>query len=197
MKKYLVGKRISLHGLSEEHFHDYEGGYYDWMDDLSLDLFTTRSYFPNNPARMEAYYQHACTNTNLILLGIFDNESGKHIGNITFQEIDWINQTAVIAYMLGDKHFTGKGIIPEACLMMMYYGFNKLNFERISAGVVADHKASKRVCEKVGLDIEGTQRKHFKRNGKRYDSHIVGALRDEWMMIYGKETRELFQELPI
>ena len=194
MKKYLVGKRISLHGLTEDQLED---DYYDWMDDLSLDLFTTRSYFPNNMKRMFDYYQHACTNTDLILLGIFDNESGKHIGNITFQEIDWINQTAVIAYMLGDKHFIGEGIIPEACLMMMYYGFNKLNFERISAGVVADHKASQRVCAKVGLDIEGTQRKHFKRNGKRYDSHIVGALRDEWMMIYGKETRELFQELPI
>jgi len=194
MKKYLVGKRISLHGLDADQL---KGDYYDWMDDLSLDLFTTRSYFPNNMKRMFDYYEHACTNTNLILLGIFDNESGKHIGNITFQEIDWINQTAFIAYMLGDKDFTGKGIIPEACLMMMYYGFNKLNFERIWGGVVADHKASKRVCEKVGLQVEGCQKEHFKRNGKRYDSLLVGALREEWMFLYGKQAKELFQELPI
>ena len=196
MKKYLVGKRISLHGLTEDEIDEFSP-YYNWLDDLSLDLFTTRSYFPNNLNRMRGYYQHACTNTDLILLGIFDNETEKHIGNITFQEIDWINQTAFIAYMLGDKDFTGKGIIPEACLMMMYYGFNKLNFERIWGGVVVDHSASIKVCHKVGLQVEGCQKEHFKRNGKRYDSLLVGALREEWMFLYEKKAKKLFQELPI
>ncbi len=196
MKKYLIGKRISLHGLTKEQL-TLDQPYYHWLDDLSLDLFTNRSYFPNNMEKMEAYYQQAIANNNLLLLGIFDNETSKHIGNITLQNIDWIHQTAFIAWVLGDKTFAGKGIVTEAGIMTMYYGFNKLNLERICGGVVEDHPASKKVCLKSGLKIEGVKRKFFKRNGKRYDSIVMGALRDEWMETHSEKAEEIFQELPI
>jgi len=196
MIKYLIGKRISLHGLTEEQLCSTEP-YYNWMDDLSLDLFTTRSYFPVSKEGLKAYYKQACSNTNLLLLGIFDNVTNKHIGNITLQNIDWIHQTAFIAFVLGNKDFARKGIVPEAGIMIMYYGFNKLNLERICGGAVEDHPASIRVCEKIGLKAEGKKRKFFKRNGKRYDSIVMGALRDEWMETYSEKAKEIFQELPI
>ena len=70
---------------------------------------------------MRAYYEKSTQNQSLILLGIFDNESGKHIGNITFQDINWLNRRAFIAYLLGDNSFAGKGIVTEAVLMMMLW----------------------------------------------------------------------------
>ena len=193
MKKYLIGKRISLHGLSSKDLEE-NAPYYDWLNDLSLDIFTERSYFPNNMKRFLSYYDLSCENSTLILLGIYDNELGKHIGNLTFQEIDWINRRAFIAYMLGDKSFGGKGIITDAVLMAMYYGFKKLNFERIHGGVAGDHIASKRICEKVGLIEEGTMRGHLLRGDKRYDINIVGALRDEWLPKFSEKSIELFDE---
>lgn len=196
MKKYIIGKRVSLHGLTEEELNT-DHPYYHWLDDLSLDLFTTRSYFPNSMERMQSYYKRATANNDILLLGIYDNSTAKHIGNITLQDINWINQTAFIAYMLGDKSFAGKGVTTDAAIMTMYYGFNKLNLERIWGGVVADHKGSARVCEKIGLKIEGRMRGQYKRNGERFDSLIVGALRDEWMESHGETARKLFEELPI
>ena len=95
---------------------------------------------------MQSYFDRSCENDDLKLLGIVDNETDKHIGNITFQEIDWINRRAFIAYMLGDKDFSGKGIITQAVLMMMLYGFQKLNFDRIYGGVSELHAASIRIC---------------------------------------------------
>ncbi len=145
---------------------------------------------------MEEYYNAACQNKSLILLGIFDNISGKHIGNISFSEINWINRRASIAYLLGDVAFSGKGYVTEAVLMMMYYGFNRLNFNRIHAGVSAMHLASRKICEKVGLKEEGCQRQALFRNGEFSDAIVFGALRDEWMEELGDKALALFQVKP-
>ena len=195
MKKYLIGKTISLHGLTAVDVSE-DSPYFSWLDDLSLDTFTERSYFPNNAKRMQSYFDRSCENDDLILLGIFDNETDKHIGNITFQEIDWINRRAFIAYMLGDKDFAGKGIITQAVLMMMFYGFQKLNFDRIHGGVSELHVASIRICQKVGLLEEGRMRNHILRNGEASDILVVGSLRDEWLVSHGDKALQLFTVPP-
>lgn len=195
MKRFLIGKRVSLHGLTPDML-DPKSPYYSWLEDLSLDIYTERSYFPNNQKRMLEYYEEACNNRSLILLGIFDNETGKHIGNISFQEISWIARRASIAYLLGDKEFNNKGIMTEAVMMMMYYGFNKLNFQRIFAGVSDLHEASKKVCLKVGMKQEGRFRNDLFRNGEFSDSIVYAAIRDEWMSEVGNHAKNLFEVNP-
>lgn len=196
MQRFLEGKRISLTGLTPDHLQA-NGPYYGWLNDLSLDLYTERSYFPNSAQRMNTYFDAATSNTKLVLLGIFDNATERHIGNITLQELDFINRRAFLGYLIGDKEFTGKGIATEACLMMMYYGFNKLNFERIWTTIAAEHAASLKVGERAGLKAEGKLREHQMRNGKRFDLMIVGALRSEWMIERGAMACEAFAQLPV
>ncbi|ANY18948.1 Putative ribosomal N-acetyltransferase YdaF [Tsuneonella dongtanensis] len=195
MERFLVGKRISLHGLTPDQMTP-DTPYYGWLDDLSLDEYTERSHFPNNPQRMLDYYTTACANRSLVLLGIFDNESGDHVGNISFSDINWLNRRAFIGYLLGDANYAGKGYVTEACLMMMYYGFNRLNLNRIWGGVSALHGASRKVCAKVGLKEEGIQRQTLLRNGEFSDSIMVGALRDEWMPEFGEKARGFFAVPP-
>jgi [ribosomal protein S5]-alanine N-acetyltransferase len=196
MRRFLVGTRISLHGLAPEQLRA-DAPYYGWLDDLSLDLFTGRSDFPNNPQRMSAYYESACANDRLILLGIFENSAGRHIGNVTLQEVDWVHRRAYLGYLIGEKEFSGKGLASEACLMTMYYGFNKLNFERIWTTVTADNLPSARVAEKVGFTVEGIMRGHLLRNGTRRDVTLLGALREEWMTACGERALAVFAEPPV
>ncbi len=195
MQRYLKGRRINLHGLTPDDIRP-DGPYFAWLDDLSLDLFGERSDFPNNPARMEAYYAAACANDRLVLLGIFDGASGRHIGNITLQQLDWIHRRGFLGYLIGDKEFSGKGVASEACLMMLYYGFNKLNLERVWTTVAVDHEASMRVASKAGLKPEGILRAHQMRAGVRRDMAVVGALRSEWMEEHGATALALFAEPP-
>ncbi|MCW8916566.1 MAG: GNAT family N-acetyltransferase [Magnetovibrio sp.] len=195
MKSFLIGKNIYIRGLKQDEIAE-DSPYFEWLNDLSLDLYTERTYFPNTPERMEAYFKDAQKFSKTFLMGIFDNASDKHIGNISFTNINYFNRNAFIGYLLGDKDFTGKGIITQAVLMTMYYGFNKLNFERIYGGVSTAHAASYRVCEKVGLLKEGLQRNHLYRNGQWFDQIPVGALREEWMRDFGDQARETFDELP-
>ena len=150
--------------------------------------YTERSYFPNTPQRMEAYVRHARLHQDRILLGVFDDATKRHIGNITFDEIDYINGRAAIACLLGDDTFAGKGIMTEAMLMMMSYGFNKLNLHRIFAGVASMNPASQKMCEKAGLLVEGCQRQHLLRNGERHDRILMGALRPEWIQSHDRSV---------
>lgn len=192
---FLVGKRLSLNGLKPSAL-DAKGGYYHWLDDLSLDLYSERSYFPNSPQRMDEYYALS-VQRKLLLLGIFDNASGTHVGNITLQELDWVNRRGFIGYLIGEKSFAGQGIASEACLMVLYYGFNKLNLDRIWTTVSVEHAASLKVAEKAGFKVEGHLRKHQMRNGQRHDLTMVGALREEWMAERGEAARAAYATLPI
>ena len=193
MKKFLIGKRISLHGLSSEDINE-KSPYFSWLDDLSLDLYTEKSYYPNNIQRMQDYYHQTNKSDKILFLGIFDNETKKHIGNLCLQAICNLNRRAEVAYFLGDKNFSRKGIVTEAVKMIMYYGFNKLNLERIHAGASERNLASIRIFEKCGLKIEGKMRNHLFRNGEFSDVVLAGAFRSEWMKEV--KTESLFQFKP-
>jgi ribosomal-protein-alanine N-acetyltransferase len=145
---------------------------------------------------MEDYYALS-VQKKLVLLGIFDNDCKSHVGNITLQELDWVNRRAFIGYLIGEKGFAGRGFASEACLMLLYYGFNKLNFDRIWTTVSVEHVASLKVAEKAGFKVEGRLREHQLRNGRRIDVSVVGALRQEWMTERGDAARDAFGELPI
>ena len=80
--------------------------------------------------------------------------------------------------------------------MMMLYGFQKLNFDRIYGGVSELHAASIRICQKVGLVEEGRMRNHILRNGEASDILVVGSLRDEWLVSHGDKALQLFAVPP-
>ena len=192
---FLVGKHFYMRGLKVEDL-EVTRPYFQWLNDQSLDTYTERSYFPNTPERARAYFDHAQRYEDLLVLAIIDKQTDKHVGNVALSSIDWIQRRAFIAYLLGDSDFAGKGYTTDAVLMLMYYGFNKLNFDRIYGGVNAEHAASRRVCAKVGLLEEGVFRGHLMRNGRRIDVVPVGALRDEWMKAHGKAAIDLYDIPP-
>lgn len=196
MKRFLVGKRISLHGLSPR---DIEEGapYFSWLDDLANDEFTERSRLPNTPSRMKSYFEKANSpNGDLVFLGIYDNETGKHIGNISYKNINWSCRRGWLGYLVGDPDFRGKGIAADAILMFMLYGFNKLNFNRIFTTVSAPNEASRRLAEKSGLKEEGMMRGHILTGGRQLDVYMYGVLRDEWLESHADAAREIYESAP-
>jgi len=57
----------------------------------------------------------------------------------------------------------------------------RLNLNRISAGMVGENVASKRLFEKVGFTLEGTLREAFYLNGKYHDCYRYGILRKDYI----------------
>ncbi|MCE3233544.1 MAG: GCN5-related N-acetyltransferase [Rickettsiaceae bacterium] len=92
---------------------------------------------------------------------------GKLAGSIGIINID--GHRGEIGYWLSDE-YAGRGIMTEAVGEMVNYCIEDLGLVRIFAPVLTHNKASCRVLEKNGFELEGTLNKYYKKNGKYIDA---------------------------
>ncbi|MDA0781064.1 MAG: GNAT family N-acetyltransferase [Rickettsiales bacterium] len=92
---------------------------------------------------------------------------GGLVGSIGIINID--KHKGELGYWLTDKHF-GKGIMTKAINEMVRYCTKDIGLKRIFAPVLPHNKASARVLEKNGFELEGTLKKYFKKDGNYIDA---------------------------
>ncbi|ARU59941.1 alanine acetyltransferase [Tumebacillus avium] len=112
--------------------------------------------------------------------GIFLQETGELIGNVTLAEIlRGALQACFIGYYL-DQHQNGKGYTSEAVRQTVEYGFQELNLHRIEAGVMPHNLGSIRVLEKAGFVKEGIARQNVLINGKWEDHQVLAIINENY-----------------
>ncbi|MGE5399441.1 MAG: GNAT family N-acetyltransferase [Ignavibacteriales bacterium] len=90
---------------------------------------------------------------------------GRAVGGIGFLLNDDVHRIQVeMGYWLGEE-FWGRGIMTEALKAVTKYAFNNFEIKRIYAGLFEWNKASARVLEKAGYELECRQRKSVIKNG--------------------------------
>ena len=109
----------------------------------------------------------------------------EHIGGAGFHAIDKRNQLAECGIMIGNKKYWDRGYGTDALLTLLRYGFETLNFNRISLCVMAFNARAIHVYEKIGFLREGTRREVHFYQGKYWDMHFYSILRREWAARYG------------
>lgn len=95
---------------------------------------------------------------------------------------DVFRKTGYIGYWIGEPYW-GKGIATEAIGLMAHYGFETLELIKIQAGVFGHNKASMRVLEKSGFQLEGNLRKAAIKNDQVVDDLIYGLINPELQVI--------------
>lgn len=105
-------------------------------------------------------------------------ENGKMIGTIDLR-LDKNLNTGEIGYAL-NKAYWGQGVMPEACLMILSLGFDKLSLLRITAKYDARNKQSGRVMEKIGMVKEGERREARLWKGELINEVEYGISRSQW-----------------
>ena len=83
-----------------------------------------------------------------------------------------------IGYVLS-KEYWGQGLIPEAVMELMRYGFENLKLNRIWCGYFDGNEKSKRVQEKCGF--------HYHHTANNVPCAIEGVLRTEHISCLSKE----------
>ena len=101
------------------------------------------------------HVQNAYRNENFYDFALVDKESGRMIGTCGFTSFDLQNNSAEIGYVLHPE-FWGKGLAKEAVFRLMAFGFAELRLHRLSAKIMTNNAASKRVAEKCGMRHEAT-----------------------------------------
>jgi RimJ/RimL family protein N-acetyltransferase len=117
---------------------------------------------------------------NVILFTICDVESKEPIGQTAFHRIDWIGRMAIFYIGIADKENWSKGYGSEATRLMIEYGFNTVNLNRIQLHVAVENEGAVKVYERTGFKIEGTLREAMYHEGKYSDFYVMGILRSDW-----------------
>lgn len=101
---------------------------------------------------------------------------GKAVGSIgIFKKDGAFRNTGELGYWLGEEYW-GKGIMTEAIKRICKIGFEKLDIVRIYAEPFSHNKASQRVLEKAGFELEGVQRKGTIKDGIVIDACIYSKI---------------------
>ena len=80
-----------------------------------------------------------------------DTDYNHYIGTCSLHDIDWIIRRGEIGYMIGEKTHWGAGIATEIVNLMTEYAFDRLNLNKLTAGVVEGNEGSMKVLEKNGF----------------------------------------------
>lgn len=89
------------------------------------------------------------------------------------------NHSMELGYWVGEP-FWGKGIVVEACRVLLAHIFREYQPTRIQARVISGNAASSRVLTKLGFQFEGTLRSALFRRNRFEDLLIYSLLRDEF-----------------
>ena len=183
---FLIGKQIYLRGLEGS---DLQTNYFQWFNDQTIGTYTRHACFPNSMEKMREYYQKAIKNDDLLVLAIIYIPDNIHVGNVSLQNIDWINRCAEFAIIIGEQKYAGRGIATEAGKLIINHGFERLNLNRIWLGVHEANKAAIKAYKKIGFEEEGRFRQRFFQNEKFYDDIIMSILREEWVEMAKSEQK--------
>jgi RimJ/RimL family protein N-acetyltransferase len=173
---FIIGARIYLRPLDAE--ADLERCL-RWINDPEV-LATLGRRQPTGRAAEREWLQEQYKRHDHMNLAIVLKDGDRHIGNCGFNEIDYVNRSAVFGILIGEKDAWGQGYAPEAARLLLKHGFEELGLHRIGLDVYSHNARAIRAYEKAGFVREGTLRESYYRNGVYQDTIVMSVLRSEW-----------------
>lgn len=114
-------------------------------------------------------------------------ENDEILGLISLTDIDFVNQSAELHVMIGDKENQGKGIGTYAVKAMLSHAFRNMNMHRIELGVLDQNLPAIRLCEKCGFVLEGLKKSAICKNGSYVNLRMYACLHENYINYYEEE----------
>ncbi len=161
-----------------------ESDYTD-MKEYLTDEYAMR--FFDHGVMSEEMIQDFLTRGNRVFPIILNSEN-KIIGHIFLGE--WFaKDTYEIGWVL-NKNYHKKGIMTEVAEAVMEYAFANMNAHRIVATCQPENIASKRICEKLNMRLEGEFKKciYIERLDEWWDELFFAILKEEYIERKNKDV---------
>ena len=102
-----------------------------------------------------------------------EDESGRHIGNVMYYNIDAVRQEAEFGITIGERDYWGQGYGSEAARLLVEVLLTKRGFRRVHLKTLSWNRRARRSFEKVGFAECG-------RSYRSGNSFILMEIRREW-----------------
>lgn len=109
------------------------------------------------------------------------NEEDFIIGTVSLNQIDYINQSALLNIMIGNSENRNKGAGTYALNKILEHAFFNMNLQRIELLVLENNAKAQHVYEKIGFMKEGIKKKARYKNGKFLDLYMYGLLKEKFI----------------
>ena len=107
-------------------------------------------------------------------------EGWRLVGNCSFFDLDWRNRCCELGIFIGDKEYWSRGYGTQVMRLMLKYGFNTLNLNRVYLRVYESNPRGIKCYEKAGFRHEGRLRQAIFQDGRYIDLLMMSVIRSEW-----------------
>ena len=128
----IKGNKIYLRKLR---IKDANKNYLSWFYDKVSREYIISAKSTNSIKKLKDYIRTKNASPNVLLLGIFTYTNHKHIGNIKYEPINYLNKCATLGIMIGDEKYRNKGIGSETIKISMDWLNKNYNIKKIILGV--------------------------------------------------------------
>jgi RimJ/RimL family protein N-acetyltransferase len=177
----IYGERVRLRAIEREDVK----AYFDWVNDPEV-THGLALYLPMSIPDEERWFESSTQrdpNEKPLAIEVRRGDGWKLIGNCAVFGIEWVNSTAELGIMIGDKSAWDKGYGTEVMILLLRHCFETLNLNRVSLRVYANNPRAKHVYEKAGFVEEGCMRQAVYKHGRYDDVFIMSVLRSEWLAL--------------
>ncbi|HPB32622.1 MAG TPA: GNAT family protein [Candidatus Sumerlaeota bacterium] len=136
--------------------------------------------FPTNTVRQNHELAGLYDRQEYVPFAICDRNDDRAVGITAFHRLDLVSRAAVFSIRIANPEDWGRGYGGEVTRLMVTYGFETLNLNRIQLVVFTGNERGIRAYEKAGFVKEGLLRQAMYHNNEYCDFHIMSILRDEY-----------------
>ena len=172
---FLIGPTVYLRPLEVDDARTVQ----PWFNDPEVLRFLARCH-PMTLAAEEAFLRKIAEGPDNVALGVVVRATDQLIGTAGLHQFDHRARQTAFGISLGDKAAWGHGYGTEVTRLVVGHAFETLNFNRVWLHVYEFNPRAVHVYEKVGFRHEGRLRQAFFRDGRYWDTLVMGILREEW-----------------
>jgi RimJ/RimL family protein N-acetyltransferase len=151
-----------------------------WMNDEAVTYFMFTGQRPATVEQIADEVRRLTASPSNVVFRVDDRASGRPIGTAGLYDLHATARKAEFRVLLGPQEFWNKGYGTEVTELLTFYGFDRLNLNKVWLGVTDDNVRGFRAYLKAGFQEEGRLRQELYRNSRYYDAIRMSVLRDDY-----------------
>jgi RimJ/RimL family protein N-acetyltransferase len=174
----IYGSNLRLRAIERDDVRSF----YQWVNDPDVARGLSL-YLPLSMGDEEKWFdgqQERDLPERPLAIEISKGDGWKLVGNCGVFAIEWVNSSAELGIMIGDKSVWDQGIGTQVMTLLLRHCFETLNLHRAFLRVHGENMRARRAYRKAGFVDEGCMRQAVYKNGKYDDLYVMSVLRSEW-----------------
>ena len=169
-RPFLMSERVSLVPMDPSTDAEYVCR---WFNDPEVTYFMFYGQLPLNLERTRKLLELQNDGKENLVFMIVLKDGGLKIGLTGLYDIDWISRRSEFRILIGNKSIWGKGYGAEVTELLTWFGFDRLNMNRIDLGVTSLNKNAIKTYQNAGYEHEFTRKDYMYRNSRYYDANFM------------------------